>query len=559
MNQPRPPAGRPPATLLAGAALLLAFTSGVRAAAAPGPAPGAGPGSSAAAMIATNPDSALALTLVRIAGEPIGLAAAVELALDRSTEVRIARADLRAARGSVRSEQGAFDPELFGEAERAVDDTPTASFFAGADVLQTETTRLAAGARWRLPVGTELTASLNATRLTTNSTFATLSPQYDAFGQLELVQPLLKGLGSGTRSDLTAAERSLEAARARYDDARLAIVADVELTYWSLFAAERDHAVQLLIREQAGAFLREAQLRADAGLAGPGAVASARLFLVQQSQAALDTEERLAAVSDHLATLTGHRPRSGGRFHPQDQPPEVFPAASPDTLVQLAQERSLQVAAAERAVAAARARADGARWNALPQLDAFGTLGGRGLAGTGQEIILDFGGSPDTLRNGLDTGLGDGVEQVLRRDYPTWSAGLRFTVPLGGRDRGERDRLEAEVVRSEQQLEAVRRALAASVRAQQRELGRGRERLSLADQGVQASLEQVRIGLLEYRSGRTTTFELVRLGADLADAQRRYSEALVRTAEAVATLRRLTGGAYPDPGPWQVVSEESMP
>jgi outer membrane protein TolC len=50
----------------------------------------------------------------------------------------------------------------------------------------------------------------------------------------------------------------------------------------------------------------------------------------------------------------------------------------------------------------------------------------------------------------------------------------------------------------------------------------------------------VRIGVLEYRSGRTTAFELTRVAADLATAQQRFSQALVRTAKAHADLKRLT-------------------
>jgi outer membrane protein TolC len=54
----------------------------------------------------------------------------------------------------------------------------------------------------------------------------------------------------------------------------------------------------------------------------------------------------------------------------------------------------------------------------------------------------------------------------------------------------------------------------------------------------------VRIGVLQYNSGRTTAFELVRLGADLASAQQRYSQALVRTAKAESALRFLTSSGY---------------
>jgi outer membrane protein TolC len=83
------------------------------------------------------------------------------------------------------------------------------------------------------------------------------------------------------------------------------------------------------------------------------------------------------------------------------------------------------------------------------------------------------------------------------------------------------------------------------VRAQYRELARGRQRLTAAQSGVEASYEQVRIGLLRYQNGRTTAFEIVRLAADLAAAQQRFSQALVRTAKAAAELRRLTAGGYP--------------
>lgn len=541
---------------LASLALFAAATAGGRSLAQ------SAVGATADPFAGASPDSVLQLTLRKVAGEPLRLDEALVAALAGAPQVQAALADVRAAGGVVRREQGAFDPEVFGEVEHRADDTPTTAYFAGADILQTENTRAAAGARWRLPFGTELSASLNTVRSETNSLLETVSPQYNSFGELEVVQPLLKGVGRGSRGWLDAAEAGLAGAEARYADVRFATVAQVEQLYWGLFAAERDYAVQLLIRDQAEAFLTEAQLRADAGLAGPSATASARVFFVQQSQAALDSEELYHRLSDQLATLIGRRP--GGeraRFHPIDQPPAAFPAFDEEALVATAQARSQQIAAAERNVAAARTLAGAAHTNALPRLDLLGTLGGRGLGGTGRQIPSPFDldgnpDTPDTLRSDLNTGLGDSFDQVLGRDFPTWSVGLRFAVPFGGSDKGERDRLDAEVVRAEQQLESLRRDIEATVRAQVRELERSRTRMSLAEEGVDASLEQVRIGRLEFRSGRTTTFELVRLGADLADAQRRYSSALVRTAESAALLRRLTAGAFPDPGPLTELTEE---
>jgi len=72
----------------------------------------------------------------------------------------------------------------------------------------------------------------------------------------------------------------------------------------------------------------------------------------------------------------------------------------------------------------------------------------------------------------------------------------------------------------------------------------GKRRMKAAQEGVDAAREQVRIGFIGFQNGRSTAFELVRLGADFAVAQQRYSQALVRSAKAAANLRQLTSGAY---------------
>jgi outer membrane protein TolC len=502
--------------------------------------------STARPVLEANPDSALAVTLAGFAGEYMALEQAVAVALRQGSDARIAEAELAAARASLRREKGAFDPELFGQAQWAGSDQPTASFFSGADVLQTDQRDMEAGARMDLPLGTELTASLTTSRLTTNSAFASLSPQYETYGQLAFRQPLLKGFGPAAHSDLTFAGRNLDAARQNYEQVLLTVRASVEVLYWQLYTAERDLAVALLIRDRAVAFLDEAKLRAQVGLVGPNQVANAQVFLAEQEQVVLDREEQLDRISDRLASVIGRRPQDGqGRFRPLDEPPRVFPDVDQDVLVAHAIQQNLNLQALASQVDALRGLERGARWDALPTLDLFGSIGGNGLAGTPQDIV--FPGSADTLRTKVSGGFGESWAQVRDRDYPTWNVGFVFALPLGNRsDGGERDRLHFEVAKAEQQLAAAEWALEEEVRAQHRDLVRSRQRLGAASQGVSASIEQVRIGMLEYKNGRATAFEVVRLAADLATAQQRYSEALVRTARAAAELRRLTANWYPD-------------
>ena len=214
-----------------------------------------------------------------------------------------------------------------------------------------------------------------------------------------------------------------------------------------------------------------------------------------------------------------------------------------EDLLAQARETNYALIAANARVEQIRALERAAKWDALPELDVFGTLGANGLAGN-PRYIPEF---DDSSGFAYEGGFSDTWDQVWSRDYPTWSVGVEITLPIGLREgRGEKGRLTAEANRLEQQYEAALRNLDVQVRAAHRALVNSSERLAAAQDGVESTQEQVRIGLIEYRNGRSTAFELVRLGADLADAQRRYSSALVRTAKAAADLRRLTSGAYPD-------------
>ncbi|MBA4378390.1 MAG: hypothetical protein C0395_07000 [Gemmatimonas sp.] len=502
----------------------------------------AGPASAAAPPAAAAPDSALAQTLARIEGEPLTLEQALLAAVEGSTDARLARAELDAARGALRRERGGFDPELSAVLGRNSSEQPTASLFAGASVLETQQSLGSASLSWRSRWGTELTAALDAVRSESNNAFASLRPQYDATGRLGLRQPLLKGFGAGADGALVSAERSYESALAAHDDAVLGVRAVVETAYWQLHGAVRDLAVQQLLRDQAASLLAETRVRADAGLIGPVQVASARVFLAEQEQAVLDRREALDQASDAFAALIGRRPAGAARrYLTADEPPLAFAAPDEAATVAAALSDNLQLRSAERNVAALQALADAAAGNARPRLDLLGSLGGAGLAGSGRRIVSPFGADPETIQTADIGGLGESLDQVVRRTYPNWSVGVSFSLPLGGRaGGGERDRIRASTQYAGLLLESARRDLESRVRADCRELAASDDRLALADEGVAASREQVRIGLIEFRNGRTTAFELVRLAADLAAAQQRRSQALVRAARAAADLRRLT-------------------
>ncbi|MBI1804680.1 MAG: TolC family protein [Ignavibacteriae bacterium] len=490
-----------------------------------------------------NPDSALQNILDKLEGTTLPLRDAVQHALQNATSVRTAEAAYLAASGSRRREAGSFDPTLFFNLNYLDQKQPTASFFSGASILSTTQTISSAGLRYELPIGTNIEASLNSVRLNTNSSFAFLNPQYTTFGNLSLRQPLLGGLHVSARKELTKAEQEMDAAKARYDQEVLAISTAVEQSYWDLYAAERDYAVQKLITDRAQAFLKETETRAKTGLIGPNQVANAKTFLAEQGILFLDREEQLDRLSDQFASLIGRRPDVGRhRFITVDSPPDEFPLEEAGVLVDRAIQNNLQLQADKADVEAKRALSRAAFWEALPSINLVGSLGGNGLSGTAQDVIF----GSDTLRTTVGGGFGDAVRHAVKRDFPSWSVGIEVSIPIGLRSGlGEQDRLEAEVVIAEQHQIQQARIVEEQVRESHRELFNGKRRLTAAREGVDAAQEQVRIGLIEFQNGRSTAFELVRLGADFAVAQQRYTQALVRSAKAAAALRQLTSGTYP--------------
>jgi len=495
------------------------------------------------AFLPSSPESALAAAIDSIPGSRLSLAQALDLAIHNDTAVKEAQAAVVAAEGAVRREKGTFDPELFANVLRSGVDQPTASPFSGADVLSQQFTTASGGARMKLRFGTELSASMNTMRTSTNSTFALLDPEFNTFGALNLRQPLLAGFGPSSRASLSSAERGLASAQARYQDVVLGTESQTEGAYWDLYAAERDVAVQTVIRDRARAFVTEAEARARVGLVGPQAVASARVFLAQQELTFLDSQELLDRVSDRLASLLGIRPEGGlPRYRAVDAPPHDHPLVPVDDLVAAAIDRNHNLQSQREVVNQLRALAKGAAWDALPTLDFLGSVGGNGLSGHPHEVVF----GPDTLTTDISGDFGDTWDQVWGRDFPTWSVGLELTFPLGRREgRGERDRLRAEVMRAEQIEKASEHTLEEDVRAAHRQLVNAQARLAAAQDGVNAALEQVRVGSIQFRSGSTTAFELVRLGEDVTTSQQSFSRALVTSAKAAALLKYLTSGFYP--------------
>jgi outer membrane protein TolC len=460
---------------------------------------------------------------------------AQKLAIANSPAARAALASVRAARGARMIQAGAFDPVATAEASRVSTDTPVTSPFAASE---TRLRSLGGGLSWLSPIGTSLAFSLSRVTTESNAPFSTLPRERRTRARLDFVQPLLKDFGlTATRGELRATEREMEAAVRRHQAAVSDLAARVEVAYWELYAAERDLSSQRLQRQRSAVFLRDQILRSRAGASGPGAVAAARTLLADQEVQLIDTRLRLQSASDLLREAIGISLTDDRRLHASDDPPAPPPIEPLAATMDRARHNNPTLRAYERDAAAALARFRRANRNAWPSLEAFGGYGGSGLAGTGRTLIF----SGDTLGSDFDTGYGPAWDDVWSDRNPDWSFGLRLRMPIGWRsDRGERERQRGILERSQETLRAQTLALESAVRTAHREAVLSQDALRAMHTLVDAAREQARIGRLEYQAGRTTAYDLVGIEADLARAELRESQVLVRVARSLAELQRLT-------------------
>ena len=173
-------------------------------------------------------------------------------------------------------------------------------------------------------------------------------------------------------STADAATADAQQSEALYRSVLLALQADVATTYF--LVREQDAEAQLYrqtvqLRTEA---LQLIQRRYDAGDISELDLARARSELAQAQSEALGIDRRRAAAEHALAVLLGRAPSD---FAMPPQPLQKVavsvPAGLPSTLL----ERRPDIAAAERAMAAANARVGAAKSAFFPRLDITGAFG----------------------------------------------------------------------------------------------------------------------------------------------------------------------------------------
>ncbi|MHA6909992.1 efflux transporter outer membrane subunit [Ralstonia pseudosolanacearum] len=341
---------------------------------------------------------------------------------------------------------------------------------------------------------------------------ATVSYEADLFGRV--------------RNSVNAADADAERVEALYRAARLSLQADVAQTYFSLRTLDAEEALlarTVVGREEA---LKLVQRRFSTGDIGELDVARADAELATARSDRLDVARRRALLEHALATLLGKAP-SG--FALDADPLQAANVRVPPGLPSALLERRPDVAAAERAMAAANARIGVARAAFFPQLQLTGGFGFE---------------SHD---------IGD----LLKWSSRTWLlgplVGTALSLPIfdgGARSAGVKQARAA----YEENVANYREAVLVAFREVEDNLSDLRllaDQSKVQDDAVRASTRAAQLSRTRYNAGSVNYLDVIDAERNMLSAQRVAVQLAGGRVNATVGLVKALGGGWGDPPPPQ--------
>lgn len=447
------------------------------------------------------------------------------MALGRNFRVESARLGPDEARGGLLRERGAFDPEIVLEYERSEDGS---SQQLDPRIAQGRTDELflqdeyEAGIAGDLPWGMDYDIGISTRNR--RGDFNRFRSEYDTFAGITVRQPLLRGFGTDSAmAGIRRARVDLADATWELADETVDIVTRTVLVFHDLVLARETLAVAEKSKALTQRLLDDNMERAAIGVMTPLDVTSARAEVASRQEAVLEAARNVLQTRNELLRLITRQLARPGASRPVEpaRPPRLDPISTDaDGLLARALGMRPDYRRALLALRGQRIQLAFEENQALPRLD----------------LVASFG------VNGLDRQVAESFERAFDEGNTEWTAGMVFRMPLPNRA-GRGSVLENEVRLARLLIDAKRLEQDISV-----EIANALERVRTARELIAAtrtsrelSEERLDAEQEKLKAGTSTTFVVLELQKDLAEAEVRELRALIDYNKEVAELDRACG------------------
>jgi HAE1 family hydrophobic/amphiphilic exporter-1 len=509
--------------------------------------------------VGVNGEDALSLTLNE----------AIRRALENNNEIEIARADVRLAEQQLIALRGVFDPVFTYTPELNNSIRPVTNIFGGASnngtVSTTDFNNDATVNKQFNRGGGNFTYFFNNTREKTNASNTRINPIFSSAQGLQFTQPLWRNRSiDRNRQQIRIQRKRLEQTDADFRLRTIAIIAQVQRSYWDLVFAIRNEQNQVANVNLARENFRRTEASVAAGASAPLQRAEIETELSTRESSLLIANQQVSIAENTLKNLLIKDPLSADwsrAITPTDQPSFDETPVSLEASLKEARDNRPEMRRLKLEEDVNGINLQFYKNQTKPRIDLTGTLQTNGLAGTpqGTTTFADPNNPNNTITQPIAACTGQEapgqgcipknfvgsyaqtVSNLFRLDTRQVIVGVTIQIPFKNRTAQanyayatiQRDQLAAQTRSQEQTIEVEVRNAAQAVET-------SRRRVLAARAALRSAEEQLKGERRLYQVGRSTTFILFQRENALVNAQNEELQAETDYNKALADLQRAT-------------------
>jgi outer membrane protein TolC len=332
-----------------------------------------------------------------------------------------------------------LDPNLYANVQFAHNSTPETNLSLNQTTSLVQSSRFYQfGYQQQFLTGTSINASYSSQRIATNSPSPTLNPYLNADIDLTVSQSLLQGFSRAVNNrQIRIAKNNLKVTDLTMRLQVIVTVSAILNLYWDLVSFNDDVRIKEQTLATAQRLYDDNQKRVQAGALPPVEVTRAAAQVSASQEALLISRTNLAqqeTVLKNALSRTGVQDAAYDAVHvvPLDhiEIPKSDEIQPVQDLMQTAVANRAEIAQGRINLENSKINLQGTRAELLPSLSAFAELTNNGLAGLLNPLYNNCCGAASSYFIG---GSSTALSQLFRRNFPNYSAGFSFNIPLRNR------------------------------------------------------------------------------------------------------------------------------
>lgn len=486
----------------------------------------------------------------------LSLQECIEKALAKNIGLAIEVSRYKSSENTLRGSYSLFIPTLELNYDRSRRESPNTSVLDGSSVPVSKGNSYTIGLSEKIPLGGNLTVSLNSVRNESNSRFSAYNPNYNAVLKADFTQPLLKGFGlTSTKREILIAANSKEESAAALEKTVTDTVYSVEEAYWNLVYTKMNLKVKEEALQIAKDLLAMNEKQVQVGTLPPIDILAAKAEVAAKESEIIQALASIKAAEDNLKKLLSLEEMASDwaiAIDPTDQPETSLRFAVPSLseAIETARKRNPDIRKLDWTLKNKGLDVKYYKNQLLPSLDFQGSYWTTGISG--DKLIYD--GNPlndedARVINIIRGPRSDSIKDALDAIYKSWSIGFTLKVPIWNvKDRANYANAKISYDQTLLQIRAAEQTVLQEIRDALRGVDSNHKLVvatKVSRELAQAKLEAEQKKLM---TGLSTNYQVVQYQKDYEQAKSSEIKAVIDLNVSILKYKKSLGSLLEDKG-----------